>query len=218
MITISLVDFQSSANCKYQLYTSLESFLEISYKFTGGKSYGFISDFGCGGWALTTCIGGRCLEPYTGKIFLNDMEVKCKELKNYSCFIGENIFSKYMQKNITTRQALEWALKISTSNYSVSDIKEMFKLSDGRFDRRLRNVGVEIWRISMAIGFALDRKIFCFPWVNQKDISNIEFLLEYINILKENGSIVLISSSYEEKLRKACDNLLIFKEGEILVE
>jgi len=217
MITILLNDFLSSGDCKAKTYTCIDAFLEISYIFTGGKIYGFASDFGCGGWGLATCLGGRAYKNYyTGQIFLNEKDIKCDELANHSCFVSENIFSN--KQNMTAKKAIEWALKQSNLDYSVKEIKEIFKLSDDRFTRKLHVVGIEIWRISMAIGFALNRKIFCFPWVSRRDIGGIEYYLEYINILKDNGAIILIPSSQESKLRNFCDNLLLFNEGEILFE
>lgn len=57
MISIKINNFMSSACCHSQLYSSKEGFLPITYQFFPGNCYGLISDFGCGSWALATCIG-----------------------------------------------------------------------------------------------------------------------------------------------------------------
>jgi hypothetical protein len=94
----------------------------------------------------------------------------------------------------------------------------MFDLSEDRFERRLDRVGIEIWRISIAIGFAENRKIFCFPWLNMHSVSYIESYIKYIEILKKHGAIVLAPSSQEAVLRRFCDGLLLFRYDGVYFE
>lgn len=212
MIELQLNDFQDGADCKSILFTSKEAFARITRKFTCGNAYGFVSDFGCGSWGLVTCLGGRCEDP-EGEILLNQKTINCNELINYSCFISEKIFKGINTEDdlLSAKECIEKALQISKLPYSVQEIKAMFGLSDERFERNLNYVGVEIWIISMAIGFAYGKYIFCFPWLNERDVHML--YKPHINILKRNGKIVLIPSSQKKLLKKICDHLIIFKPG-----
>jgi hypothetical protein len=85
----------------------------------------------------------------------------------------------------------------------------MFSLSDERFKRDLRYVSGEIWRISIAVGFALGKDIFCYPWLNERDASIID--TQIVKVLKSHNKLVLIPSSQEKFFKKACDYILIFE-------
>jgi len=200
--------------------------VRISHEFTGGNAYGLVSDFGCGSWGLVTCLGGRCRNP-VGEVFLNDQRIDCKELAKYSCFISERVINGVNKsyRLLTARKCIEKALQISKLPYSVQDIKTMFDLSgdgincpvnNGRFNRNLNYVSGEIWSISTAIGFALGKEIFCFPWLNEKEI--FRAYEPHLKILKEAGKIVLIPSSQQEALEKLCDEVLIFNKEKIITK
>jgi len=209
MINIQLKNFQDEPECRSILFASKESFMEINYTFVGGHTYGFISDFGCGSWGLVTCLGGRCKAP-TGEVILDGRAVDCSELSNYSCFISEKVFEGINTADnlLSTKESVEKALRISNLPYSTQEIKAMFNLSDGRFERNLNYVSGEIWTISVAIGFAQGKEIFCFPWLNERDISRLEG--PHISILKKNNKIVLIPSSQKRPVKKTCDEILVF--------
>ena len=219
MISLQLNNFQDGANCKSILFTSKESFVRVTHRFLGGNAYGFISDFGCGSWGLVTCLGGRCENP-DGEVLLNAQPIACSELLKYSCFISENVFNGINTSDnlLSAKECIEKALQISKISYSVQEIKIMFGLSDERFERNLNYVSGEIWRISMAVGFAYGKDIFCFPWLNERDVDRLYQPL--INILKKNGKIILIPSSQKKPLKKICDETLLMGigKGEILLK
>ncbi len=218
MLKIQLLNFQDSVECKSILFTSKESFPKVSHTFVGGKVYGIVSDFGCGSWGLVTCLGGRCDQP-EGEVLLNGEHIDCSVLKKYSCFISERLYDgiNSEQDYLTPRQCIEKALNMSRLPYTVEDIKNMFGLSgdgincpptDGRFNRDLRYASGEIWTISMAVGFALGKEIFCFPWLNERDITRVQ--KPFLDILRENKKIVLIPSGQKRELKRVCDDILDF--------
>jgi ABC-type dipeptide/oligopeptide/nickel transport system ATPase subunit len=204
------------AYCQSQLYSSKESFLPITYTFTGGSTYGLISEFGCGGWALATCLGGRCDELLEGEIYLNDEQINCVDLQRYSCFVGENSFydATSVVETLTVRECIDNAIKISGIPYSSQEIKDMFSLSDERFERDLNHVSGEIRRISVAIGFALNREIFCYPWLNSREISSYVDI-KLVNTLKKHNKIIVIPTgraSIRTPLRKVFDSIIDFHD------
>lgn len=218
--SLKFIDFQDLVECHSITFQSRETFLPITYEFKPENVYGIISDFGCGSWGLTTCVGGRCSKEYNGKVFLNDIEIPADTLAKYSCFISENIYTdlNIEPKLMTAKECIAQALSISSLPYSVNQIKSMFYLSDGRFERPLAYVSGEIWLISMAINFALGKQIFCYPWLNEHDIARFEIAYRHgiIELIKNAGKIVLIPSSQKKFLRKYCDHTILFEERKIV--
>lgn len=218
--SIRVEDYQDLVNCRSFLYQSRESFLKCSFQLFAGKAYGIASDFGCGSWGLVTCLAGQGSVDYSGSVFLNERIVSPIELMQYSCFISENYFPTVnsTQNLLTPRKCIEKALSISKQPYSVSDIKVIFNLSDSRFERPLENVSGEIWQISTAVNFSLGKDIFCYPWLNEYDISWFEIACKsrVIDFLKSKGKIILVPSSQEKKLKKLCDHTMIFYKGKCL--
>lgn len=220
--SLKFIVFQNrdSVECHSFIFQSRESFLPITYEFKPRNVYGLISDFGCGSWGLTTCVGGRFSKQYSGKVLLNETEIAADELEKYACFVSENIFTdlNLEQESLTARACIERALSISLQPYSVNQIKSLFCLSDNRFERPLAYVSGEIWLISMAINFALGKQIFCYPWLNERDIFRFEIAYEHgiIKLLKDTGKIVLVPSSQKKVLRKYCDHTILFAKGKMV--
>lgn len=218
--SLKIIGFQDLAECKSLSFQSRESFLPITYEFKPGNVYGLISDFGCGSWGLTTCVGGRTTKQYSGKVLLNETEIAADELGKYACFVSENIYTDLnsQQELSTPRECIERALSISSQPYSVNQIKSLFCLSEERFERPLSYVSGEIWLISMAINFALGKQIFCYPWLNAIDITRFDVAYRHgiIKLMKDAGKIVLVPSSQKKVLRKYCDHTILFNKQRIV--
>ena len=218
--SLRVENFQDLVDCKSFLYQSRESFLKCSFQLLAGKTYGVVSDYGCGSWGLVTCLAGRGTKNHSGTVLINEKVMPINELMQYSCFISEKYFPTVnsTQNLLTPQKCIEKALSISNQSYSVSEIKEIFRLSDGRFERPLENVSGEIWQISMAINFSLGKEIFCYPWLNAFDISWFEIACKsgIIDFLKSKGKIILVPSSQEKKIKKLCDHILKFYDGKFV--
>ncbi len=241
---ITLNGFSGLANCKavcgkIVLYSSREAFKKISCEINSSNVYGLIGEYGSGAWAFSECIGGRG-ESCDGEIYINgekasvDIKIKngqianqnklyitIKELYKSTCFIGEaDIKDLLTVKKITAKIAIERALKISKLPYTVNEIKNMFFLTDGRFDRALRYTSAEIYRISIAIGFALGKEIFCYPWLNiNQYMRTVDPRI--MRILKKHNKIVLIPVSklimnYDIKI--LFDHIIDFQDEELKKE
>ena len=197
--SLKFIEFQDLVECHSLTFQSRESFLPITYEFKPRNVYGLISDFGCGSWGMATCVGGRSSKQYSGRILLNEMEIAADELTKYSCFVSENIYTdlNLAQERSTPKACIERALAISLQPYSVDQIKALFCLSDERFERPLAYASGEIWFISIAINFALGKQIFCYPWLNARDIARFEIAYRHgiIKLIKDAGKIVLVPSS-----------------------
>lgn len=205
MTQVEINDFMGSAYCHSQSYSSREGFLPITYQFLSGNVYGLISDFGRGSWGLTTCLGGKCETVIKGTVAVDRQTVNCNELRRYTCFVGERMINDIdpEQIGLSASKCIKRALEISKLPFTVDQIKEMFELSDERFDRDLNMVSGEIYRISIAIGFAFNKDIFCYPWMNTHDLSRyvdkkcIEVLRKYKKIVLIPACRAVLNSPYK---------------------
>lgn len=217
--SIELDQYQNAANCKTDQQSSRESFFKISYRFRKGNVYGLVSDFGCGSWGLTTCLGGRGDQNDSGKVLLNGQKVKSQQLSQYAAFVAERVIPEVNSTGAlrSARECIGDALRLSGQAFTPEEIKSLFGLSDERFDRPLAQTSGEIWPISIAIQFALGKDIFCFPWMNMHDISRFRGLWDMgiIQYLRESQKIVLVPTSQKKVVRKMCDHIIAFKKENI---
>ena len=215
---IICTDFQDVANCKSKIFQSRESFLKTNYDFKCDNVYGIVSDFGCGSWGLVNCIGGRneSNQWLSGQISVDGTNITPKEMRSYSAFIGENVFDSIntTAEPLSAKECIEKALNISNQSYSALDIKEMFDLSSERFERNLNFVSGEIYRISIAVNFALGKDVFCFPWLNEHDVLNVSKSI--LNILKEHDKIILIPTSQKNFAKTFSDHMIVFEKGKVI--
>lgn len=211
--TLKLINYRNSAQCETIGMSCLDSFPATTYTFQSGKVYRLTSDFGCGSWGMVSCIGGRGNAEPSGKIMLNDVEVDAQTLKKYSGFIAESIFPDVNTADdlCTAHECIHRALNISGLNYSTNEIKSIFHLSDNRFDRPLNQVSGEIWFISVAILFSLNKDIFCFPWLNMRNFFRFETMNEFgiIDFLKKRKKLVLIPTSRRTCFEKSTKGITI---------
>lgn len=214
MVEVMLKDYSDCAICESATFRSNEGFPEITYRFVGGKAYGLCSDYGCGAWALATALGGRGKQP-CGSVTYNGRVANCNVLRRHACFVGEKIYpginSTFFSKN--AEECIKKALRISKSEESWENITHKFHLSPERLRRNLSYIyNHEIWYISIAVGFAEGKDVFCFPWLNSPDFKCFEIMSELgvVDILKNAGKILLVPSNHVDRLQQSCDELICF--------
>jgi hypothetical protein len=217
MSSVELVNFRGSAECKYILYNCHDAFPQTSLKLCGGNIYGFISDFCYGGWGLSSCIAGRAEEGYGGEIYLDGKVTDMKALASISCFIPEGDFPEIDMPldSLTIRTCLEYALNLGKVKESMEEIKRIFILSDGRFERNLSCVSGEIWLISMAVNYALGKEIFCFPWVGESQFYRIKGTLSIIKFLRDQGKMILIPTNQKGFMGRHAKAMFEYRKGKL---
>ena len=217
--TIRAEQYQDSADCRALTYQGKEGFLSCSFRLEAGHLYGVASDFGCGSWGLVTCLGGRGEPEYRGKFWINERPAAPRRLADHAGFVTEHLFPgvNTEQDPLTPRECIQRAVKLGNCTYSPEEIRAAFRLSEARFDRVLTQVSGEIWLISLAVHFALGKDLFCFPWLNEWNITRLEVVAEggVIDFLRSSGKIILVPSSQRRKLRRYCDRVLAFEKGRV---
>lgn len=133
-----------------------------------------------------------------GEIWIDNNLVNVKDLKRYTCYVGEDAGLRKWGglKPMTVAEQIQYGVKKGYSFCnSIEGIKLQFELSSGRFNRPIKYCSGERWRASMAIGYALGKRIYCFPWLNTRFIKSLSCLKICFDLLLKHGAIIIIPTS-----------------------
>lgn len=212
---IVLENFTVGGSCDLFHHGVLQDNLEKgNFELYGGNLYGVIGEFGNGGAALSCGITGNT-NFYEGRIVVDGMETSKEHLIQNSWYVGKDLY-KYNSSSLfgrkpkmtrnTIKEQIEEGVCRNGHGLSFYQIKSIFDISDERVVRNIEYVSAERWKASAAIGYVHKKKIFCYPWMNSKDIEHLkEQLSNTINVLLDFGCIVIVPTTKEENIRKISD-------------
>ena len=88
----------------------------------------------------------------------------------------------------------------------------MFHLSSDKLDYRFSNNGLwEMWRSSLALEYASNKKIFCFPWMNTMIFYDCMYnsnVFRFFKMLTDEGAIIILPTSRAENIRNLVDEII----------
>ena len=214
MNRLKLVNFSGIATCFSRDYKCIDSFPPISCDFSFGTANGFISDYGCGSWGLGTCLSGYGQWESFGKVYIDEELVDQETLKKISGTILDPVWHQFCLKNKedTVRNCIEYALQKSQQPFCHSEIKDIFSLSNSRYNRPIHESSGEIWNISLAILFSLKKDIIVYPWLNAVDIKRVVYAETegILDFLKKQQKMLFIPSSQRKTIVRICDRSIEF--------
>lgn len=195
--------------------TVLDCLQNNNFEFHVGNLYGIIGEFGNGGAALSCGITGNT-GFYEGKVYIDDQERSMEYIIKNSWYVGLdlNATKRFFKKKQTIRQQIEYGVQNINQEFNIEKIQNIFNISNERINRNIEFVSGERWKASVAIGYANGRKVFCYPWMNSRDIDYLkEQLMNTIKYLINSDCIVIIPTTKEENIKKICPicNILYLK-------
>jgi ABC-type transport system involved in cytochrome c biogenesis ATPase subunit len=202
-MTLDLTDVSGGFDCELYNYGKMRDTIgHFSYKFSSGI-YVLKGECGMGGWALSTLLCGK--DKITeGKIYIENNVLTQKDLQKKSCYVGSDTELRKLAGLLpmTVKEQITAGVKNNMGYINdVQKIKDLFQLSDSRFDRTMPYMSGERWKASMAIGYALGKCIYCFPWLNSAYIKNLDICLSTcLPQLAKVGAIIIIPTTYPEVL------------------
>lgn len=190
--------------------STIDDIADLKCKFSSGKSYGIIGECGSGGWGLSYVLSGRDTCPKQ-KIFTNEKEISQEDLKRIGWYVGDGIErNSVFNREKSIKKQLQ--LGVKQNKHCVEEIVNKFNLSHDRLNQRLSELSWEKWRASIAIGYAHNKKIFCFPWLNTAQVNdlilNTGFHI-YSDILKKEGAIIIVPTDKKETLEFIVDEYVV---------
>lgn len=197
------IDIKNPFYGEYRDYISKNTFT-----FSKGRIYGIVSEYGGGGDAISLLLSDEKILK-NEKIFINNIEQKY-DIGWYLC---KQIFSNgLMKKEQSMRHALEIAIKKYGLFNNVNEAIDKFHLSPDKLDYKFsNNCDWEKWRISLAIGYASEKKVFCFPWMNTLHFYDCMYnssVFRFFKMLKKEGAIIILPTSRKENLYELADEII----------
>lgn len=177
-----------------------------------GKIYGIICEHGGGGESISLLLSNE-ISLKQEKIYIDDMEATPADVEKFGWYVGKKIYSHgLIKKEQSIRQSLEEAIKKYHCYGDIAEIVEEFHLTLDKMDYGLsRNCEWEMWRASMAIGYASNKKIYCFPWMNTLcfyDCMYNSSVFRFFKKLKREGSIIILPTSREKNVHGLVDEVI----------
>ena len=195
-------NFSGFAECKFYNERYYSYFDEFSYSFNPGVNL-LVGQIDDGGWALSylldPVIDKHIVIDEGSQIELNGKEASLSDVRKISHALGQSNNTQSCQRQI--KKALK-----NNPFVSESELFEKFELTKERYNRKLSQVGNEIWKITAAIGFSQNKKIFCYPWLSNRYLYQVIHSLEIISkIIKENNQILILPCENTKMLDEFSD-------------
>ena len=209
---IKLVTTQRIVTIKNSLgETNLEYIDDGTFEFFAGKIYGIVCEYGEGGEFISSVLSGN-VSIENEKIFIDDDLYENFSEFSLGWYMGASLFNKgIIRRELTAKRAINKAFNTYSNVSGIDKLMMDFHLSEDRLGYKLSNYSHERWRVSLAIGYVCQKKIFCFPWMNSMMfyetmcISNVYRLFKKVT---ENGGIIILPTSRKENVLNVADYII----------
>lgn len=181
------------------------------YIFEKGKIYGLVGEHGSGGEAISSLLSGK-IKLNDNIVQYDDLMVDDSDIQMNGWYVGKAEYSElFVKKEISVRKALEFAIKKYCRYSNIDEIIEDFHLTPDRLDYELCKYSGERLRASLAIGYASNKKIFCFPWMNTAyfhDIILSSGVFRLFKKLTNEDCIIILTTSRVENVIGLVDEVI----------
>lgn len=208
-ISLKINNLCSASSLKIYNHSILDHFNSLSFEFTDHHIYGVVNSFGSGGQTLINVLSGYA--SYSpGKIYYNNVKIGQNELKKFTFNIEK--FPLYIKKKLfRSNTVLSHLTRVIANNPSFDDTLEnvikVFNLT--RLNHDIRYTSGEQWRIILALGYCMGKKIFCFNWQNYWWLRRfLDVLKPMVDYLKEKGCIVFIPTDNTDGIEILFDEII----------
>ena len=203
--------------------TQIKALDNISFTIKKGESLGIIGKVGSGKSSILHLIN-RLYDPNSGKILLDDCDIKTFKLEKLRSHVGnvpQNafLFSESIEYNIrlgkanaTDKEIVE-ASKKADIHKSIKKFKNGYKTLLG--ERGLTLSGGQIQRVSIARALIKDPKILLFDdCLSAVDTDTEEKILKNLKSFCQNKTTVIVSHRISSV--KDADNIIVLDHGKII--
>lgn len=172
----------------------------------------FVSMGGGGGESISLLLSNE-VPLKQDKIYIDDVEARSSDIERLGWYVGKALFSRgLIKRELSSRQALEYAIKKYHCYERLEDIIEEFHLTPSKLDYGLSRSGEwEKWRTSMAIGYASRKKVYFFPWMDTLSFYDCLYnssVFRFFRKLVGEGAIILLPTSRRENVDGFVDSII----------
>ena len=190
----------------------------LSLQMNPGINY-LLGDIDSGCWALSYALSFQknnkksIIFSGTPNIVFRNVPYSIEDLQKLVLYVDKQVM--FFSKRKTVKKQIEENLRKNNFLQENSDeIRELFHISDFRYDKQISGVGNEIFKCLSAIGYSNEVSVFCFPWLSVKQIKYYgENLTSVLRTLSDLNKIVLFPTNcleYSEKLKDSISGIFNF--------
>ena len=183
------------AFCKSKYYSAIDVLRPEEYCFTTGINR-LEGEIDSGNWAVSYYLSMYCHRPKDfvlyehPTVFVDGRLCDIKVLSDYSCYMDNELYPAF-SRDMPINELIAKNI-INNEDMSLEEIKELFQLSDLRFNRPICQMGNEGIRGMAAVGYSMGKQVYCFPWLSRSRLDYFAYNLIYcIETLKNLNMIVI---------------------------
>ncbi len=147
-------------------------------------------------WAVSYLLSMYCHRPKDFILFqppnveVNGSSIAIEDFCKISCYLDQ-MYPLFSGK-ATVEHLIQKAIKINKLSFSSEEIRITFGLTSERFHRSVKQVGNEIFKAMVAIGYCYGKRVFCFPWMSQKRFNGYHNHLKWLLDTLEKMDVAVI--------------------------
>lgn len=193
MIKSIVIQNDGYIECKSNFYRTLDVLNQSSkYVFSSGVNK-MVGEIDSGIWGISYLISmyhfiDQRLLFLPFQALVNDEIWDMNKLSKYTCYMDESY--PLFNKRTTIRKMIDRRVSKSRISQSSEQICQLFKLTDARLDRSLKEVGNERFKAMAAIAYSYGKEVFCFPWLSRKrfdyyqqNLTDLLHILDSLNMI-----------------------------------
>lgn len=201
-----VLEADAFVHCSSSFYSARCTLSENSqYLFNNGLNL-LVGEIDSGAWAADYVLS---MHQYRTKdivfteqpaLFINDETAALEEIFKYSCYM-DKLYPLFSSRK-TVKRIITDSCKHKENLKRAEEIIDMFKLSDNRLDRPIKETGNEAFQAMAAIGYSCGKQVYCFPWMSRDRYNYYRMRLQsVIDTLKELNMIVIMPIGLSNDLR-----------------
>lgn len=215
MEKISLCTYPRVMAIKFNKETSIDYLYEDKFTFVSGCN-GVISEFGLGANGISYLLSGEKVIKEE-KIIYNDKKLDVNQL-SIGWYVGNYKSLNFIDRYTNIGSLLKRYIKKENVYSCIDEVLDEFGINKNLLESNIYNCGWVYWRVFIALGVCLNKKVFCFPYLNTARVSELmtcASVYRCIDILKEREKIIIIPTSSAKNLIPIIDNEIILKNPEV---
>lgn len=182
------------------------------FTFESGKIYGVVCEHGAGGESISLLLTNQ-IPREEEKIYFDGQEADPQTVGEAGWYMGKPLYSgKLIKREMTLRKAMQYAVNKYHKYENIEKIAEDFVLDHDIWDYGLsRSCHWTKWRASMAIGYACNKIVFCFPWLNSLEFYDCLYnssVFRFFKRFKREGLIIILPTSRRENIEGIADDII----------
>lgn len=200
---ITVISDGSYVDCKSNFYSAADNLPEGKRVFSFGVNT-LVGEIDSGVWAISYLLSMYTVRPKDfviseqPKILVNGKAVSLEKIADYACYMDRS-YPLFSGKK-TVRALVNRGLKRNGKKHTADEIRELFQMTQERFERPLNGVGHEVFRAMAAIGYAHGKEIFCFPWLSHKRFENYHGnLTDLLKILEQLRLLAIVPKGVQNE-------------------